>query len=152
MRTGTGLSSSKGYKIKIVGNNDLDVQTKNMLSIGRISKWFLNDLYKISKLTIFPSFCTEGFGRVVVESVLNGTPVICSTSCGVAHNEIFLSKEYVKKCSINVNEWEKEIFKMLDSPIEISNEEKQKIEECFSEENCIRTLKKIIYNVVKKEV
>lgn len=141
----------KGYTIKIVGNNDLDIQTENTLSIGRISKWGLNDLYKISKLTIFPSFCTEGFGRVVVESILNGTPVICSANCGVAHNEIFLGKDYIKICSININEWKKEIAKMLNYPVEISMEEKQKIKEKFSEEDCAKELKEIIIDLDKEK-
>lgn len=59
------------YKIKIVGGS------------GFVSPSDLPKLYKSAKITIVPSHWEEPFGRVALESLANGTPVLTTDKGGL---------------------------------------------------------------------
>ncbi|KKM89483.1 hypothetical protein LCGC14_1248240 [marine sediment metagenome] len=47
-----------------------------VINFGPVTSDVLDRLYQSSKITSVPSFFTEAFGRVIIESIVNGTPVI----------------------------------------------------------------------------
>ena len=66
-----------GISLKIAGSGPLEGQVKKYY-IGRISQDLLPLYYSAADLTIIPSTHEEGFGRVIIESLACGTPVIAS--------------------------------------------------------------------------
>jgi len=111
---------------------------------GKIPTDNLYYLYERVDLTIIPSIYTEAFGRVVLESIINNTPVIVSPQTGAKY--LFKDKDYVKVLPLNVNIWAEEIEKILDNPIEIPKDEINIIENKFSSHECVSD----IINVLKK--
>ncbi len=123
---------------------------ENVTVIGRTQKALLRLIYRFSILTIFPSFSTDGFGRVVVESILNGTPVICSESTGVAYDKIFEDKKYLSILPMDLKLWKNKIIDIFKNKekYKINNEDIRKISEKFSVNNCVNGLKKIINKIL----
>ncbi|TSC88409.1 MAG: glycosyltransferase [Microgenomates group bacterium Gr01-1014_16] len=66
-----------GISLKIAGSGPLEAQVKKYY-IGRISQDMLPLYYSAADLTIVPSTHDEGFGRVIIESLACGTPVIAA--------------------------------------------------------------------------
>ena len=66
-----------GINLKIAGSGPLEDQVKKFY-IGRISQDMLSLYYSAADLTIVPSTHEEGFGRVIIESLACGTPVIAA--------------------------------------------------------------------------
>ena len=71
----------------------------------------LDDLYSRSKVTLFPSFLNEGFGRVIIESIINKTPVITSPSCGA--NSYFNDKKFLRILPLEVHLWVNKINDLI---------------------------------------
>ena len=122
------------YKIIIVGNlipnNKLDnVQTK-ITNLGRVPKEVLDKLYQSSRITLVPSFSTEAFGRIIIESILNGTPVISSPNCGA--NYLFKDKDYVKVIPLKIYLWINSIREIIKQPPIINNNDVEDIYNKFS--------------------
>jgi len=74
------------YRIIIVGkilapNKIREFQSK-IINYGFTTGKQLDYLFQSSKITIVPTFCTEAFGRIIIESIINKTPVISSPNCG----------------------------------------------------------------------
>lgn len=73
----------KNIRLVIVGNGPLDNivkqiagRSKNLEVVGIVNQEELPIYYSASDLTIVPSVSEEGFGRVILESLACGTPVI----------------------------------------------------------------------------
>ena len=115
---------------------------KNVVNIGRIPTNNLYYLYEKADLTIVPSIYTEAFGRIVIESVVNKTPVLVSPQTGA--NFLFKNKNYVKILPLRKNLWIEEIKKTLKVPIKISDEEVLYFEKMFSPEECANDLMNLI--------
>jgi glycosyltransferase involved in cell wall biosynthesis len=129
----------------IVGTKLINLQkSSNIVNIERISTSNLYYLYKNVNITIVPSIYTEAFGRVIIESIINKTPVIISPQCGARF--LFEKKEYVKILPLKVDLWLKEINEFLRDPVIIPEEDIKWLENKFSAKNCTRT----ILNLVKK--
>ena len=74
------------WNLKIAGWGPLEKKLKNTQGIkylGKLSQLEMAKEMKRSKFTILPSRA-ERWGVVIQESVLSGTPVICSEECGAA--------------------------------------------------------------------
>ncbi len=56
---------------------------KKMTFLGRIENKDMSNLYNASSLVIVPSIHDEGFGRVILESLMCGTPVIAANRGGI---------------------------------------------------------------------
>jgi len=138
------------YKILIVGKilpilKSAKYNTQ-ILNIERVTGKDLDKLYQNSKITLMPTFCTEAFGRVIAESILNNTPVISSPNCGA--NEFYQNKDYVKIVPLTQTKWEKAIKEMVENtPIILDSDTKQIINQ-FSIEKCISDLN-ILINRIK---
>jgi glycosyltransferase involved in cell wall biosynthesis len=93
------------WNLKIAGWGPLESKLMNQLGIdflGKLSQVEMAEAMRTSKFTILPSL-SERWGVVVHESVLVGTPVICSEECGAAdyfvidkNSGFLLSKPSVK--------------------------------------------------------
>lgn len=127
------------YKILIVGQLLPKLKTAKyntkILNIERVTGRELDKLYQTSKITIMPTFCTEAFGRVIAESILNKTPVISSPNCGA--NEFFQNKDYVKIVPLIQTKWEKTIKELVENTPVISDSDIKQILNQFSIEKCI---------------
>lgn len=101
----------KNITLKIAGEGPLKDMVKtyaakysNIEFLGRVDQMDLPVFYSASDLTIVPSQSEEGFGRVVIESLACGTPVVGANRGGIpeAMNEsvgvlIDVSTENIKK-------------------------------------------------------
>ena len=118
---------------------------KNVVNIGKIPANNLYYLYERAKITIAPSIYTEAFGRIVLESVINKTPVLVSPQTGA--NYFFRDKQYVKILPLKTNVWISEIKNILANPITISDDEVKIIENTFSSEECANEIKNLIKRI-----
>jgi len=76
------------FKIVIAGGDtkkQIGDINKKIEYVGYVNKTQLEKLYQESKITLVPSFGTEAFGRVIIESLINKTPVISSPNCGASY-------------------------------------------------------------------
>ena len=76
--------SSNGVKFLVVGSGDLEDYVKNnesenLLFLGPKPEKQLPDCYNAANISVFPTtYSYEGFGRVIMESLACGTPVLIS--------------------------------------------------------------------------
>ena len=135
----------KDYLILIVGTviNELK-NYQNVININKIPTDNLYYLYQKADLTLVPSIYTEAFGRVVLESIINKTPVILSPQTGA--NFLFKNKGFVKILPLKSELWLKGIENMLKNPVNILEEDVKDIENMFSPQNCAKD----IMNLIKK--
>lgn len=137
------------YAIVIVGKKlNLKEIPKKIINIDFVTSEVLNWIYKKSKLTLVPSFLTDTFGRIVIESFINKTPVIASPNCGV--NVFFKDKPFLKVISLNLNSWRKEIVQLIENTPIITDEDVKKIYEQFSENKSIQDIMKLINQLLSK--
>jgi len=111
--------------IKKAKPEDLKGYSKIYFQTGHInyifSKSHLDYLYQESKITLVPTFCTEAFGRTILESLVNKTPVISSPQCGI--NDFFKNKDFLKVIPLKINLWLKTIENILkNKPIITDND------------------------------
>ncbi len=94
-------------------------------------------IYKKTKILLIPSQWEEAFGRVAIEGMLNGIPVIGSNTGGlkesIGKGGILLDKE-------DIDGWIKEILKFdnLDHYKEMSNKAKNWVRRNYSEDKIIK--------------
>lgn len=137
----------EGYKIIIAGSRHKSkTESKNIINIGYLNKNELNRVYQSSLITLIPSFYTEAFGRVAVESIINGTPVIASPNCGV--NEYLRGKPYFYILPISLKKWKEKIVKIIKEPPKISLDERKRILKDFSIRRSIKDLLGIIKLII----
>lgn len=141
-----------GYKIIIVGGLIDPAKFKGNKSkisnIGYVTRKKIDDLYKHSEITLVPSFFTEAFGRVIVESILNQTPVISSPNCGA--NFYFQNKPFLKMLPLDISLWINEINYMIENPYRITMEDTTQINELFSIEKSIDDFSNLIKQILFK--
>jgi glycosyltransferase involved in cell wall biosynthesis len=138
------------YKILIVGRklppNKLKGLNSKIINYGPINTDILNSFYQNSKITLVPSFCNEGFGRVIIESVINKTPVISSPSCGA--NYYFKDKKFLKVISVKLPLWMNAIKEMIENPYKITNDDIDYVYKQFSIDKSVRDFLNLIKNLV----
>ena len=138
------------YGILIVGVELEELKKfRNVINIGKIRTKELEYLYRKADLTIVPSIYTEAFGRVVIESIINDTPVIISPQCGASY--IFKNKEYVIVLQLKEDLWATKIKDMIEKPRSIPQEDLRKIENMFSPKNCAEEVISLLKKLKKRE-
>jgi len=124
----------EGFVIIIAGKkltkSQLQGLEKKIINLDQIFGIELEKLYQCSKITLMPTFCTEAFGRVIIESIINKTPVISSPNCGA--NAFFKDKEFVKVIPLKLGLWAKAIDEIINNPPEITNQDIEDIYSLFS--------------------
>lgn len=136
-------------KIFIVGT-EKDFKKKNIVSLGILKdKETLSMVYNKSNITLVPSVYTEAFGRVIIESIINSTPVICSNNCGAME---YVPKSYGVKVRINRNKWIFLINKMKNKGYTVLDTlVSDMLKEIFSEKNCVDELLKTIKEFINDD-
>ena len=89
-------------------------------------------MYKESIVTLVPSFINEAFGRIIIESLLNGTQVITSPNCGAS--SFFENKKFLQQQPLKLNLWIQAITDVINEPYKITEEDSISIYEKFSTE------------------
>jgi len=139
------------FKIVIAGEELSPKMFKGLeskiINYGYVKEDKLYSLYQEAKLTLVPTFCTEAFGRVIIESIINKTPVIASPSCGA--NYYFRGKAFVKILPLNLNSWLIAIKDMINNPVEITVEDVKEVYRRFSLENSLTEIIHLIKNILK---
>ncbi|GEM_PF-2764311 len=102
-----------------------------------------------TKLLLVPSIWEEGFGRIVIESMSKGVPVVASKIGGLVEaigDSGILIENYK-----NPNDWIKEICFLLKSPATLRLYSKKGIEHSskFRISNCSNKIEEIINNLLK---
>ncbi len=139
----------KNYYFIVVGVKIKELEEfNNVINLEKIPTDILYYLYQIASVTIVPSIYTEAFGRVIIESIINQTPVICSPQCGA--NFLFKNKEYVKVIPLNLNLWIKEIKQIIKQKVRIPEKDIMMLKNNFSPNTCQKDLLDIIKKLVKK--
>ena len=132
------LSLSKhipnNYKIVIVGkilapNKIREFQSK-IINYGFTTGKQLDDLFQSSKITLVPTFCTEAFGRIITESIINKTPVISSPNCGA--NSFIENKDYLATVPLKISLWVHKVNEFIENPPLISNDDINFLFDLFS--------------------
>ncbi|MFX1444099.1 MAG: glycosyltransferase [Promethearchaeota archaeon] len=133
----------KEILVVVVGAELKDLSTySNVLNLSKMPTSNLYYLYRKANITIVPSIYTEAFGRVVLESIINGTPVITSPQCGA--NYVFRNKPYVKVIPLKTEFWIKEINNLINKPIQIQEKEITCLERRFSPQKCAKGILDIL--------
>ena len=109
------------------------------------SKELLNTFYYESTITLVPSFCNEAFGRTILESLVNKTPVISSPYCGA--NEFF-ENDFLQVVPLKLDLWVKKIEDMIKNPPIITNDDISQIYRQFSLEKSRDDFVEIIRSVI----
>jgi glycosyltransferase involved in cell wall biosynthesis len=138
----------ENYNIIIAGrslkiNKNLGSKIINM---GYVVGEELVKLFQESKITLVPSFWTEAFGRVIIESLTNKTPVISSPNCGA--NQFFDEKEYLKIVPLNLPLWIKSINQIIENPPVINDDDVTQIFNLFSIKKSISDLSHLITKIL----
>jgi glycosyltransferase involved in cell wall biosynthesis len=138
----------RNYKIAIVGGvispDKMRGKEEKILNYDHLIGNKLREIYQKAQLTLVPSFYTEAFGRIIIESLLNGTPVIASPNCGA--NKYFKNSDFLKVLPLNLPLWAKTIKQMIENPYNIKEEDIQSIIENFS----INRSKQDFARIIKK--
>ena len=139
----------KQYWIIVVGGDSFGEEKDypNIINLNYISsKEVFNEVLSESMITLVPTFCTEAFGRIIPESLVNKTPVISSPQCGA--NQYFNDNYSLRVIPLKLDLWIKEIEDIILSPPFINNKKISQIFRQFSLEknknDFIKTIKEIL--------
>ena len=141
----------KNYYVLIVGGEIPEYKREwkqdGLMLTGYIySKERLNKLYQESTITLVPSFCNESFGRGIIESLKNKTPVISSPQCGA--NQFFEQKDFLKVIPLKLDLWVKVIKDMINNLPVINDNDVSQIYESFSLERSRSDFIEVIESVL----
>lgn len=138
------------FKVVIVGailDSEMIAPLKDkIINIDYIEKSQLDRLYSESLITLVPSFWTEAFGRIIIESIVNKTPVITSPNCGA--NFFFSNKEYLKIVPLKLELWKKTVTNFIENTPIITDDDVREIYNLYSIEKSQEDLSKIINKVI----
>ena len=141
----------KDYKIVIIGRKlpaeKLKEFKSNIINFGYIMGDRLSNLYQTSKIYLIPTFCTEAFGRIIIESIMNKTTVISSPNCGA--NYYLKDKEFIKIVPLKISLWIKAIKDTLQNPYQITDEDVNLVYKPFSMQKCKEDFTVLIQKIIK---
>lgn len=109
---------NKKINVHFIGTGPLEsiVKASGNRFHGKISQNYIANYYSAADLVIVPSVHDEGYGRVILESLACGTPVVASNRGGI-------SEALDTKCGIKINISPQQIAKtvnyLYDHPIEL---------------------------------
>ena len=124
-------------------------ENRNIICLDTVPHNVMDLLYRHSDITLVPSFWVESFGRVVIESLVNRTPVITSPNVGA--NDYFIGKDYVKSVPLKLGLWRDAIMEMIKNPPVINNKDIEDIYRKFSVNSSKKDFIKLIMDILKNE-
>ena len=96
----------------VAGTLDLKDQVEKIKFLGAVEHQKLSNLYKNSSVVVMPSIYPEAFGRVALEAVSAGTPVIVSNRGALP--EIIEDKKTGRVIEVTSDKLEKAIIDVVD--------------------------------------
>lgn len=135
-----------------IGFNPEYNASRYQLKNWKIDKSYISDrkeIYRRTLIMLMPRQHDETFGRVALESMINGIPVICS-NCG--GTEEIVPKEYViPNFDNDFGEWSRKINEVLGDYISVSEKMKEVANKKeFNCENICRQFRKVLKRVRSK--
>jgi len=144
------LIPEKYYIIVVGGNGTIGEEDyPKIINLGYISsKQTFNEIISECEITLVPTFCTEAFGRIIPESLVNKTPVISSPQCGA--NQFFNDDYSLKVVPLKLDLWMKTIENIIINPPYINNKRISQIYRQFSleksKQDFIEVIKEVLIN------
>lgn len=120
---------------------------KNVICLNKVPNKDIDMLYQESVMTLVPSIQPDTFGRVVIESLVNKTPVITSPNVGAS--DYFIGRDYVKCVPLKTGLWMEAIKEMIKNPPVISNRDIEDIYNQFSINKSKKDFIKLIIDILK---
>lgn len=108
---------------------------KNVIYVGKVDNKNLNVYYNAADIVIVPSLYEEGFGRVILEAMSCGTPVIASKRGGIPEALDSSVGVLVEPKVHNVEEKIKYFYRNLDDLLKLAINCRKYAEEHFGEQN-----------------
>jgi len=102
----------------VILENELDSCNVNVIQLKKLTLSELASLYKLAKLTIFPSYC-EGFGIPPLESLIFKTNCICSNTTAMNDYKEFMIDVFNPNDFIDLRN---KVIKHLNSSFELNTE------------------------------
>lgn len=141
----------ESYKIIIVGKKiDQNEINERILNLDQVELDYLYFLYHKSKITLVPSFYSEAFGRIIIESFINKTPVISSPNCGA--NYFFKEKKFLKVVPLKLHLWKKAIKTIIEKPPKIDVKDINLIYKHFSADKSKKDFLNLIRSLIKEDI
>lgn len=126
------LDSYPNYKFMFAGQGFMDVGIKKLskryqqvIMLGQLKHEDLKNYFQKSKLTVVPSLWPEPFGRIVIESLSEGTPVVVTNRGALP--EIVNSQKW----GYVVNASQNELAKGIEKAIKNNNQLQKNISKDF---------------------
>jgi glycosyltransferase involved in cell wall biosynthesis len=111
------------------------LKSENILYVGKIDNKELSVYYNASDIVIVPSQYEEGFGRVILEALSCGTPVIASNRGGIPEAVDEVVGVLVEPTVENLRRVIKELYHNRGKLERLANNCRRYAERNFSEEN-----------------
>ncbi|MFX0012667.1 MAG: glycosyltransferase [Candidatus Hermodarchaeota archaeon] len=139
------------YKIVIIGRKlsakKIEKYSPKIINFGYVRGKKLVELFQTSKILLIPTMCTEAFGRAIIESIVNKTPVISSPNCGA--NYYVQDRNFIKIVPIKKSLWIKAIKETLQENYQITDNDVNEVYNLFSKEICKSDFINLIENIIK---
>jgi glycosyltransferase involved in cell wall biosynthesis len=100
----------------------------NITFTGWIERNRIPNVYHATDVVLYPSTYPEGFGRIAVEAMASGTPIISSKRGGMKDTVIDGETGYLLEPN-NIEEWKKKLEKLIDDQESISEMSEKSLEE-----------------------
>jgi len=154
---GFNLIDKKNHKLLIAGTGPLEnyviqntKKNQNIFYLGGLKSEQLKDFYSLSNTLIIPSTHDEGFGRVILEALSCGIPVIGSNRGGIPEA---VNKEVSILFDVSIKNVSESIIEMEERISKKGEEYFSKVSREFAEKNysCdnINTFIKIYEKIIK---
>lgn len=100
------VSKNNNLLLAVAGDGPLRNRVKGnkVLMLGHVSKDKLPSLYKASDIIVFPSLWQEPFGRIVIEAMAAGKPIVASRVGGILDTVINNGTGYLVD-PYNIADW-----------------------------------------------
>lgn len=137
----------KNIGLIIIGTGPLEAEIKkyaskykNFLFLGKIDNDKLPEYYSASDVTIVPSVHEEGFGRIILESLACGTPVIGSNRGAIPEAMDESVGKLIDVTPENIKKTVEYFYNNPDKLQKLSKNTRKFAEKRYSENNIIKIL------------
>lgn len=124
------------FKVKV--SQEID---KNIVFIGRVDNEVLPFYYSAADLLIMPSISEEGFGRVILESLACGTPVVGSNRGAIPEAMDETVGSLIDPAPDNITKTVENLYKNSDKLRKLSENARKYAERKYSEKNALTIIK-----------
>lgn len=141
---------SRNIVLFVVGSKSKqNFADSRIIDLGRLNERDLSEMLSFIDILLVPSVWIESFGRVVVEGVFHGKPVFASQRVGALDDE---SYPFIKRLKLSGQSWISEIERFKPADVKVNNEDKDRILQRYSKQNCVDSIEKQIKLKIHDEI